>query len=82
MGRRTILQAQVSAAGQPVPDGRVDVTVDGVGAGASRLDARGTAKVLYSTFIAGQHTILARYSGTKAFAASVSDPVRLAVSQK
>jgi hypothetical protein len=81
-GRRMILHALVTSEGRPVQGGTVDFSVDGIGAGASRIDENGTAKRPYSTFISGTHEVLARFSGSRDFAASVSKPVTLTVSRE
>jgi Bacterial Ig-like domain (group 3) len=82
MGRRVSLHATVASEGRPVLAGMVEFSVDGIGAGASRLDASGAAEKIYSTFIAGTYSVLGRFTGTRDFAASVSEPAALTVSPK
>lgn len=78
--RGTTIRAVVTAGARPVVEGAVEFIVNERGAGLVPVDRDGTAATTFSTHISGTYHVLARFSGTSEYAASVSSVRVLTVS--
>jgi uncharacterized membrane protein len=82
VGQPVTVTAAVTVPGGGVPTGTVTFTIDGIAQAPvplQILNAQAQASLIASGLSAGQHTVIATYSGDAAFASSVSDPVTVTV---